>query len=155
MRHPQPYNLPKINLAQPKVATTQTTQPTKPTFWSKLKEDLSLAYKTVHPQFYQSLDGNTLYVSFNDVKQWSPYQITLWLLAHKTEFVDQIKAKDPTAFEAVNELVDKLTPTTIKVAFNKTNIIPSFKKELDVWKLPLVETPKQTSLPKDIVVEEL
>jgi hypothetical protein len=85
---------------------------------------------------------------------WKPEQIVLFMLSHKQEFLDQIKASDPAVFEAVNTLITKLTTAKVSIAFQKLNILPTFSKDMLVWKLPLVDT-STAKIAEDIIVKEL
>ncbi|MGH7204117.1 MAG: hypothetical protein ACREHC_06760 [Candidatus Levyibacteriota bacterium] len=155
-RHPQVFQVPKITL--PKMSfgfkLEQDVAKVNPGFWDKLRQDAALIWKPAHPEFYISPDGNTLYLSLKYTDSWSPYQVVLYMLSQKQEFIDQLKTKDPTAFEAINDLVTKLTKANIVIAFKKMNILPSFQKNLLVWKLPLVDIP-EVKLAEDVIVKEL
>lgn len=127
-------------------------------FWNKLKADFAHIYKATQPELYISPDGNTLYLSTKVSADWKPEQVILYMLGQKSEFIEQLKAKDPIVFDAFNSLLGKLVLAKIQVQYAKMNYLPTFKKDVIVWKLPLLDLPVtqgEINAVQDIVVKEL
>lgn len=148
VRHPNAFKFPKLSL--PSLPT-----PKQGSFLDKLKQDAILIWKPTEPEFFVSPDGNTLYLSLKYTDNWLPYQVVLYMLSQKKEFLDQVKAKDPTVFDAINALVNKLEKSQVVVSFQKMNYLPTFQKNLLVWKLPLTTIPQPDKPFVDILVKEL
>lgn len=157
-KHPNAFKLPKLKLPQRPAFGFKLNQDVaakpNPNFWERLSQDAALIWKPIEPEFFTSPDGNTLYLSTKLTQNWKPEQVVLFMLSHKQEFLDQLKAKDPAAFEAINSLVGKLTTSKIAIAFKKMNVLPSFSKTMVVWKLPLLDLP-EVKLAEDVIVKEL
>lgn len=154
---PQGYNLPRLApvITSLRQRLTALVLGIKVSVWQKLQQDFILVYKRIEPELFTSADGNTLYLSTKLTANWTTEQVLLYMLAHRKEFIDQVKAKDVLALEAFNALLDKLSVAKIEVKFANMNYLPTFSKDVVVWKLPLIDQPVLRQAIHDIIVKEL
>ena len=148
IHHPEPFQPKTFN---PKLSIPQVSA----TSWlGKLKEDFEFIYKEREPEVYRSPDGNTLYLSMKTTAHWQPEQVVLFLLSHKDEFITQLKANDPEIFDAFNSLVKNVDIAKVAITFQNMHLLPTFTKDVAVWKVPLIDVPGG-EVAKDIIVKEL
>lgn len=155
VRHPQGFAIVRPVDVLNRIKGIGITLVSNNSFTSKLRADLALIYKKVEPEVLTSVDGNTLYLSTKLSSDWTKEQIVLFMLATKKEFLQQIEAKDPAVFEAITVLTDKVSLAKIQVQFSHMNFLPTFSKDMLVWKLPLIDQPVVRQAIHDIVVKEL